>query len=145
MDGNGGGARALVSLRGENLVVERAHGHSMALPRVEVVSGVDRSAGAVALANGPVLVEGSGSLDRRRVHALGPVDVVGAAIRRHGANMCQPSGGVIRAEVVADVVLHERVGGPPVEREVGVSSWVEATAVGHCAIQKNASTQLLEK
>jgi hypothetical protein len=135
---------ALVSLGGEDLVVERSHSHAMALPRVEVVRSGDCATGAMALADGPVLVEGGGSLDRRRVHALRPVDVVRAAVRRHGANVRQPGGRVVRAIVVRDVVLDERVGCPTVEREVRVSSWVEAAAVRDNAAQNYVSATLLE-
>ena len=50
------------------------------LPSVEMVGDSDRATGAVRLANGPVLIESLGPVNRRLVHALGAEDVVGAAI-----------------------------------------------------------------
>ena len=86
-----------------------------------MVRSRDRAARAVRLADGPVLVEGSGSLDRGRVHASALVDVVGRAIGGYGALVAETAARVVRAEALDDVVLDEGVGGPAVNRQIARS------------------------
>ena len=57
-DNDIGGACAEVTLGGNDLVVECAHVEASTLPCVEVVAGGDGPSRALALADGPVLVEG---------------------------------------------------------------------------------------
>lgn len=72
--------RALVTLRGKNLVVVRSESHAVTSPSVEVGLHVDAAAGTLALANRPVLLKGAGSVDRRLVGAGGDGDIVVAAV-----------------------------------------------------------------
>ncbi len=95
-------------------------------------NGIDRRtcpADAVLLANGPELVEGGGPFDRRLVHALGAVDVVGAAVARDGAQLGGPGGRVVRAEGLDDVVLDQRAARPAVDGEVAVDAGAVPRAV----------------
>lgn len=86
-----------------------------------MVAGGDGSADALLSANRPVLLEGLGALDRRRVGARANVDVVGCAVARNLALLLAAAGGVVRAERLNDVVLDQRVLGPAVQREVAVA------------------------
>lgn len=131
-NGDVGGPAAEVSLRGNNLVIVRAQFQSSGGPRVEVVCGRDGSTGALGLADGPVLVEGRGTDDGRRVYALGLVDVVCSSVGGDGALPRGTGGRVISAEVFDDVVLDERVGGPAVDGEVTVAVGVVGTTVLDC-------------
>ena len=80
----------------------------------------DGAAGALGLADGPVLIEGGGALDGGLVGAHAQVDVVRAAVAGDGAFVRQPAGGVVCAQVFEDVVLDERAGRPAVHRQVAV-------------------------
>jgi hypothetical protein len=120
-DGHHRRAAALVPLRRDDLHVERAHGEPERLPRVEVVAGRDRAAGAVRLADAPVLVERRRALDRGLVDARAFVDVVRAPVGGDGALVGEPAGRVVRAEVLGDVVLDERVRRPALDGEVRVA------------------------
>ena len=91
------------------------------LPRLEVSIHIDAAPSALVDANRPVLVKGRGALDGRLVHALGAVDVVGAAIRSHAAQPGGARGRVVGAEVLDDVVLYQGVLGPPVDGQVRVA------------------------
>jgi hypothetical protein len=62
VDGDAGRAAGEVALSGNNLVVVLTELHALGGPRVEVVLHVDGSAGALVLADGPVLLEGLGTL-----------------------------------------------------------------------------------
>lgn len=85
LDGDGGGSAALVSLSGHNLVVVAAELETGLSPSVEVGLNIDGSANTVVGADGPELVEGSGSLDGWLLDTGGLVDVVGAAVGLDGA------------------------------------------------------------
>ena len=85
LDGDLGGAAALVALGGHDLVVVGAELEAGFGPGVEMGLHVDGAADALLLAHAPELVEGRGALDRRLVYPLRPVDVVRAAVRRHRA------------------------------------------------------------
>lgn len=98
-------------------------------PCVEVVGGGDGAAGALGLADRPVLVEGARALDGGLVDPLGAVDVVGGAVRDHGAEAGGAGGRVVGAEVLDDVVLDQGVGGPAVDREVAVAVGVVGARV----------------
>lgn len=76
----------MVTLRGNNLVVVlRSQPHSLGGPGVEVSTDIDGSAGAVVVADGPVLLKGRGAIDGRLVGAGRLQDVVRAAIDVDGA------------------------------------------------------------
>lgn len=123
-----GAARTEISLNGNNLVVQRSQSQAEIAPGSEVVSNVDRAAGAVAAAHRPVLVKGGRADDGRLVDALRAVNVVDAAVRRHLAQLGRARGRVVGAKVLDDVVLDERVLGPAIDGEVAVA--VGAVAAG---------------
>jgi len=123
-----GRSRRAVTLSGENLVVERTEVQAERSPRVEVVRSRDRAGRALVLANGPVLVEGSRTLDGRLVHAGALIDIVRRPIGVHGTLVRQTRGGVVGAEVLENVVLNEWARRPAVDREVAVTLRVVAAA-----------------
>jgi hypothetical protein len=88
-------AAALVTLTGNNLVVVRTQVHAERSPCIEVSSGVHAAAGAVALADGPVLLEGRGTLNGWLVSAGGLQDVVGSTIGGDRALQGRGGGGVV--------------------------------------------------
>lgn len=53
-----------------------------------MVGKSDGAAGPLALADAEVLVEGLSALDARGVRANNLVDIVGAAVAGHGAQLC---------------------------------------------------------
>jgi hypothetical protein len=112
---------APVALGGHDHVVVTAQVHAVGRPGVEVVGGRDSARGALRLADGPVLVKGGCALDGGGVVPGGLVDVVVRAVRVYRADEGGAGGGVVAAEVLDDVVLDQRAGGPPVEREVRVA------------------------
>ena len=91
----------------------------------------DLAADALLLADRPELVEGGGAINGRLVNALGLVDVVSAAIGGDGALLGRPATWVVGAEGLDDVVLDQRVDGPPVQREVRVGVGAVPSAVVH--------------
>lgn len=128
---------ALVSLRSKNHVVVGTQGQTSFSPGVEVVLDGDAAADTVVLADGPVLVEGRGALNRRRVHTSGLVNLVGAAVALDAADLGGAAGGVVVAVTLDNVVLDERVLGPAVEGEVAVAAGVEVAAVGDGPIRNH--------
>lgn len=88
-------AAALVTLTGNDLVVVRAQVHAKPSPCVEVGSGVHATAGAVILADGPVLLKGRGTLNGGLVGAGGLQDVVGATVGGDRALQGRGGGGVV--------------------------------------------------
>ena len=86
---------------------------------------VDGTAGAVLLADGPVLLEGGGALDGRLVGAGGLEESVGAAVDLGGADGGGGGGRVVGTEGLDDVELDQRALGPAVEGEVPVAGSLE--------------------
>ena len=84
---------ALVTLGSNNLVVVVAETHALGSPSIEVVLHVDAAAGALGLADRPVLVEGLGTIDRGLVVAGGLSDGVGTAVSGEGALLRCLAGG----------------------------------------------------
>lgn len=68
----------------------------------------DGATGALALANGEVLVEGLRALDRRGVAADDLVDIVDATVGRDSALVSASRAWVVRAVRLNDVVLYQR-------------------------------------
>ena len=120
-DGDGSRTAALVALGGDNLVVVRAELEAGLGPGVEVGADVDGARGAVVLADGPELVKGAGAFDRGLVDAAGLGDGVGAAVLGDGAELAGLRRGVVVAERLDNVVLDQRVLGPPVDGQVAVA------------------------
>lgn len=115
---------AVVPLGGHNHVVKGAHGHARALPGVEEVARRDGAAGPLVAPDGPVLVEGRGAIDGRRVGPRRLVQVVGAAVGRDGALGLGARARVVLAKVLEDVVLDQGGTSPPVDAEVLIGSCV---------------------
>lgn len=82
---------------------------------------VDGAAGAVLLADSPVLLEGGGTLNGRLVGAGSLEKGVGAAVDLGGANGAGGGRRVVRTEGLDDVELDQRALGPAVEGEVPVA------------------------
>lgn len=116
---------ALVTLSGDNLVVEIAQVHSQLGPSIEVVGSGHSTAGALALADGPVLVEGRSALDGGLIDLLVLVDVVGSTIAIDGTLVGHAGARVVGAVVLEDVVFDERASSPAVNGKVGVTRGVE--------------------
>jgi hypothetical protein len=76
-----------------------AKSHALAGPGIEVSLHVDRSAGALVLANRPVLLKGPGSIDRWLVGTGRLSDLVRRAVGSHGALV-----GSLGTRVVSSVV-----------------------------------------
>lgn len=68
--------------------------------------------------DGPVLLEGGGSLNAGLVGTSADVDVIGAAVRGHLALLLGIGRRVVGAKVLNDVVLYKRVLRPAVHSEV---------------------------
>lgn len=86
---------------------------------------VDGAAGAVLLADSPVLLEGGGTLNRGLVGAGGLEKGVGAAVDLGRADGGGGGGRVVGAEGLDDVELDQRGLGPAVEGEVPVAGSLE--------------------
>jgi hypothetical protein len=86
------------------------------------------------LPNGPELLEGGCSVDRRLVSACGLEDVVGAAVSGNGTLLLSSRTGVVRAIGFDNVVFDQGVAGPAVQRNVRVDvAGVPGARVGHVA------------
>lgn len=79
--------------------------------------------GSLGLPYTPVLVEGGCPRDAGLVDALGTVDVVRGPVRHNRSEESRPRAGVICPEVLDDVVLDQRAGGPAIDGEVRVAVW----------------------
>jgi hypothetical protein len=91
-----------------------------------VSAEVDGAAGAVLLADGPVLLEGGGTLNGRLVGAGGLEESVGAAVDLGSADGGGGGGRVVGTEGLNDVELDQRALGPAVEGEVPVAGCLES-------------------
>lgn len=89
-------------------------------PRIEMVPRGNRAANPLHLPHAPELLEGLRAIDARLVHARRLVDVIRAAVTRHGALFRRPRAGVVRAVGLDDVVFDEGRARPAVERDVRV-------------------------
>jgi hypothetical protein len=130
VDGDGSTSGAEVTLGSHNLVVVLTELHALAGPRIEVGLHVDASAGALVLANRPVLLKGRGAVNGRLVGAGALRNLVRGAVGGDGALVLRLRRRVVRAEVLDNVVLDERVAGPAVDGEVGVTVGVVGARVG---------------
>jgi hypothetical protein len=80
-------------------------------------------------ADGPVLLESGGALDRRLLGAGGLEESVGAAVDLSGADGAGARRRVVAAEGLDDVELDERALGPAVEGEVPVARSLDGGVV----------------
>ncbi|KAI6749554.1 hypothetical protein HG530_014968 [Fusarium avenaceum] len=126
-DSHGGLARAVVALDGKDLVVVVSEVKTNVLPGLEVSTGADGTAGALAATDGPELLEGLVALDGRSVGTGADVDVVDGTIDGDLTLLAGAGRGVVGAEALNDVVLNQRVAGPAVDGKVavavGLSGW----------------------
>lgn len=109
------GSGAVVTLGRDDLIVMRSQFHSKGSPCVKVGGDIDGAARTVALTNGPVLLEGRRSQDRRLVGAGRLEDLVGAAVNSDGTLCACSRRGIVVAEVFDDVVLNQGVRGPAID------------------------------
>lgn len=91
---------------------------------------VNGTAGAVLVADGPVLLEGRGALDRGLVLAGGLEEGVGATVDLSSADGAGGGGGVVGAVGFDDVELDQRALGPAVKGEVPVAAGLDVGVVG---------------
>jgi hypothetical protein len=99
LDINVGAAAALVTLSRNNLVVVLAQVEAVASPSLEVVVHVDGATDTPVLADGPVLLESPGAVDRGLVGTGRDVDVVDAAVGGEAALELGARAGVVGAAV----------------------------------------------
>jgi hypothetical protein len=121
VDCHGRATLALVALDSDDLVVVLTERHALAGPGIEVGLHVDRTAGALVLANGPVLLKGLCAVNGGLVGAGALRNLVRGTVGGDGALVLRLRGRVVRAKVLDDVVLDQRVTGPAVDGEVGVA------------------------
>ena len=112
---DGGRSARLVALGRDNHVVGGSHLEASIFPSIEMVLRGDGTAHAVVGADRPVLVEGGSAFDRRRILAGGLVDLVGAVVGLHGAELLGAGGRIVGAERFNNVILDQRVLGPAVD------------------------------
>lgn len=91
---------------------------------------VDGTGSAVLGADGPVLLESGGALDRRLLGAGGLEEGVGAAVDLSGADGAGARRRIVAAEGLDDVELDERALGPAVEGKVPVARGLDGGVVG---------------
>lgn len=115
----------MISFRGYNLVVVGSQAHPKRRPGVEVVSGGNGTAGTLGSANGPVLVEGSGSRNGRLVDLLVGVDVVDRSVTGDSSLEGHAAAGVVFTVALHDVVLDKGAGGPTVHSKVRIARGAE--------------------
>lgn len=95
-----------------------------------MIRGGDGSANTGVVADGPVLVKGRSTNDRRLVDLLVLVDLIRTSIAGNRALVGQTGGGVVVTIVLENVVLYKWILGPAIDREVGVPTGLEGTRVG---------------
>lgn len=145
-DGDASIAAAEVALRRNDLVVVvTVNVQTSASPGVEVAARLDGAAGALVLADRPVLVESLDAVDARCVVTSALAESIGATVALHGTQVGGIRGGIVGAEVLNDVVLDERVAGPTVNREVTVAvGLVNTVKVNGPAISHISASWLAE-
>jgi len=111
----------MVALCGHDLIVVSAKRKPRGRPGAEMVSRRDGAADTLGPTDGPILVKGLGAYDGGGIDARAEVDVVGAAIGRHGAFEGTAGSGVVRAVRLHDVVLDKGSSSPTVDGQVTVA------------------------
>ena len=99
----------------------RAEVHTVRSPGAEVVGSGDGTAGALVLANGPVLIESGGANDRRLVDLRVLVDIIVRTVTGQGAHMGHAVARVVASEVLQNVILNQRASSPAIDGEIGIS------------------------
>ena len=123
------GTAALITLGSDNLIVVVTEAHALGGPSIKVVLHVNAAAGALRLADRPVLVKGLSTIDGGLVVTSGLSNSVGTAVGGESALLRGLAGGIVRAEALNDVVLDQRAAGPSVHGQVAVALRRERAAV----------------
>jgi hypothetical protein len=90
---------------------------------------VDRATHALGGADGPVLLERTGTVDGWLIGAGRDIDVVCATVGVDGSLVLASTAGIVCAIGFDDVVLDERVASPAIDSKISVTAWVERTAI----------------
>lgn len=90
-------------------------------PGVEMGRDIDGASRALITTNGPVLLEGLGSVNRRSVGPGGLIEVVGRAINGNLTLLRGAGRGVIGTEVFNDIILNERVSSPAIDSKIAIT------------------------
>src|SRR6185437_6256470 len=145
----GGAAATAPGLGREDLVVQRAQVHAVAGPGVEEVLRGDGAAAGRRGTDRQVLLEGTVvALDAGLVDLLVLVDVVRAAVTGHLPHV--RAGRVRRAAVVLlHVVLDQRIGRPPIQRDQcgsagGAKASVETDRVVAAGVPADAGDEVTD-
>lgn len=108
--------------RGKNLVIMVPQLQSNIVPGGKVPSRRDRSTDALLGTNGPILLKGPSTLNRRLVDTRAGVQLVGSLFEGEVALRCPRLSGQEDVVGLDHVVFDERVPGPPVECQVAWAS-----------------------
>ncbi len=131
-DSNGRSSRALISLSGNDLVVERSTQiHAKLLPRSKVVGDGDGAGSTLGSADGPVLLEGSSTFDGSRVGSGGLENIVGRSISGNRTLKGGSTGRIVVSIRLNDVVFDHRIKSPSVDGEIAVSIRGEGAGIGN--------------
>lgn len=95
----------------------------------------DSTANTLLGTDGPVLLEGPGSIDGRLVNTGGDSNIVGTTVSGDLALNLGAATGIVGAIGLDNIVLYKRVAGPSVDGEVAVTLGVEGTTVVDSANQ----------
>jgi hypothetical protein len=128
----------LVPLRCHNQIIKVPQRHTLTCPRIKMVASRHRPTHPMILPHGPILCKALRAIDRRRIHKLVCIDVVGTPV---GINCPFESAArrrVVGSEGLHDVVLNQGVARPAVDREVAVTFRGEGAGVGDIAVVKSA-------
>lgn len=85
-----------------------------------MVSRSDVAANPLLRAHRPKLIKGRATHNRRLVDPLRLIDIISSAITLDTSTLRCPAAGVIRPVALDNVVLNERILGPPIERQIRV-------------------------
>lgn len=85
-----------------------------------MVSRSDIAANPLLRAHRPKLIEGRATHNRRLVNPLRLIDIISSAITLDSSALLGPAAGVIRPIALNDIVLDQRILGPPIERQIRV-------------------------
>lgn len=107
----------------------------MRSPSVEVVGSGHGTTGALAAADGPVLVEGRSALDGGLVDLLVLIDIVGGTVTGNSTLVGHAGARIVGTVVLQDVVLDERASSPAVNGEVSITRRIEGS--GEVDVPKN--------
>lgn len=77
--------------------------HASRSPSIEVVLHVDGAAGTLVAADGPVLVEGLNTVDRRLLVTGGHIEIVGVTVGVDGTSVLSLAAGVVRTVTLDDL------------------------------------------